>query len=802
MLQNYLKTAFRNLWRKRQISAINFLGMLVALTVVMLIFIFIHDEQRFDQFHANKDSIYRVITHSENGLFGTYHRGFTGIPQGPAFTENVDEIEAFVRVKGYPELIRQGENSHYADVVYVDSNFFDVFSFKLRAGDAKEALKRPDQVIISEAQAHKFFDEESAIGKTIDIQLEGDQFDRLTIAAVAETPPGNSSIQFDFILPFIRYELTENEEKRNDWISSFLNTFVVLKAGATPQVAEDKFVPIVAEKAEPQLSKIRDRKPNIKQWYGLQALTDIHLQEELVVSNGLAKGSNPQYSFILIAVALLVILIASINFINLSLAQSLDRSREVGVRKVIGSSRKQLIFQFLAESWVLVGLTILPALALVQYLLPTFNSFTGKALPADILYQWPILVGLLVFQLLLSLLAGFYPALILSRFKPIQALSNRAKLGGRYHWAKGLVVVQFTLAILFVMSALFFHRQFEFLQDKDLGYEPENLIGIELPWFISNDIAPLFKESLQNYPFVEEVTARGNISKYGVNQTTVGFNGDQSMTVAYGNIDAAFIPAFGIQLQEGENFNPEIGSDTLNKVIVNETFVKRANLTDPIGQSLRMGEDQLEILAVVKDFHTESLKEEIKPLVMYCRPNSRVRELWVKTSDEHAAQTIKILEDIHEEHLAYLPFEYSFLESDLDVYYQAEARWKKVVNLASVLMLLIAALGIMGLSALSVVQRRREIGIRKVLGATVKELVALLSLPLIRLVGIAFLIATPIAWWAGQKWLASNYAFHIEIQWWMFALVGLSTLLLAFVTVGKEAVVRARANPVQSLQQE
>lgn len=235
---------------------------------------------------------------------------------------------------------------------------------------------------------------------------------------------------------------------------------------------------------------------------------------------------------------------------------------------------------------------------------------------------------------------------------------------------------------------------------------------------------------------------------------------------------------------------------------MNETFVKRANLTNPIGQSLRMGDDQLEILAVVKDFHTESLKEEIKPLVMYCRPNSRVRELWVKTSDEHAAQTIKILEDIHEEHLAYLPFEYSFLESDLDVYYQAEARWKKVVNLASVLMLLIAALGIMGLSALSVVQRRREIGIRKVLGATVKELVTLLSLPLIRLVGIAFLMATPIAWWAGQKWLASNYAFHIEIQWWMFALVGLSTLLLAFVTVGKEAVVRARANPVQSLQQE
>lgn len=802
MFQNYLKTALRNLWRKRQISVINFFGMMVALTVVLLIFLFIHDEKNFDQFHTNKDQIYRLSTHSEKGVFGDYHKGLTGLPQGPAFAEGIDEIEAFVRVKGYPELIRLGDQSEYVDMLYVDPSFFDVFSFSLVAGNGREILKRPDQLIISSAQANRLFGEAEPIGKTLQVQMEKDQFEALTIAGVVANAPASSSIQFDFILPFLRYEQAESEQKRNDWISSNLNTFVQLKPEADLSVVTQKMVPIVAEKAAPQLSQIRERKPEAKQWYTLQPLTDIHLEEELSVGNGLEHGSNPQYSYILIAVALLVLLIASINFINLSLAQSLDRAREVGVRKVIGGSRKQLIFQFLAESWLLVGIAIFPALALVQFLLPIFNSFTDKLISPDVLYQGPVILGLLGFQLLIAVLAGSYPALVLSGFKPVQALGNKTKLSGRQNWAKGLVVLQFTLATLFVMGALFFHKQFNFLQNKELGYQTENLIGVELPWFDSREVAPLFKAELANYPFIKEVTTRGNISKYGVNRTSINYDGDQSMMVAYGNIDAAFIPAFGVELLEGENFNPAIDSDTLTKVIVNETFVKKANWSNPIGKSLRMGEDQLEVKAVVKDFHTESLKKDIKPLILYFRPESNVKELWVKTEDRYAAQTVKLLEELHAKHLPYLPFEYSFLENDIKAYYASEARWKKVVNLASALMLFIAALGIMGLSALSVLQRKREIGIRKILGATVTELVTLLSLPLIRLVGIAFLLATPIAWWIGQKWLTANYAFHIDIQWWMFALVGFSTLLLAFFTVSREAVLRARANPVQSIQQE
>lgn len=802
MFYNYLKTAFRNLWRKRQISMINFIGMWVALTVVLLIFLFVRDEQSFDQFHAHKHDVYRVTNHSVNGFFGDYTSGFTGIPQGPTFAEGIDEVEAFVRVKGYPELVRVGGETFYGDMLYVDTSFFDIFSFEVVQGMGPDQLLEPHQLILSARQAEILFGENNPIGQVVEIQEEEDKFSELTVIGVAQTPPSNSSLQFDFILPFQRYLLAEHPERQQDWISSNLNTFLKLKEGAGKDRVVEKMAAIAAEKMAPQLTELKQSKPNARQWFELQPLLDVHLQEELIVSNGLERGSNPQYSYILIGVAFLVLLLACINFINLSLAQSMDRGREVGVRKVIGGSRKQLVIQFLSESWLLVGLAVLPALVAIQWLLPFFNHFTGKYISAQVLTELPVIGAILLFHWLLAVLAGFYPALILSGFKPVHAIVNRVRLSGRHNWAKGLVVVQFSLAILFVLGAVLFHQQFRFLQNKELGYDPSNMIGMEIPWFSSTELAPLIKEELSQYPFIEQVTARANISKYGVNQTRVGFEGDQSLVAAYGSIDANFIPAFGIEVLQGENFNPLRATDTVNRVMVNERFVEAAQWDQPIGKVIQWGDEPMEVIGVVKNFHLESLKESIKPLVLYSKPNARVKEIWVKVQDQYAAQTVKILEDIHEKHLAYLPFEYSFLENDISAYYESEARWKKMVNWASGLMLLIAALGIMGLSALLVVQRKQEIGIRKILGATVGQLVQLLSLPLIRLVGLAFLIATPVAWWLGQKWLSANYAFHTELHWSFFVIVGMGTLLLASLTVGREAMVHARANPIDSIQKD
>ena len=802
MFYNYLKTAFRNLWRKRQISIINFIGMWVALTVVLLIFLFVRDEQNFDQFHTQKHEIYRVTNHSVNGFFGDYTSGFTGIPQGPTFTEGIDEVEAFVRVKGYPELVRVEGETFYGDMLYVDTSFFDIFSFEVLQGMGPDQLLEPHQLILSSRQAEILFGENNPIGQVVEIQEEEERFSELTVIGVAQTPPANSSLQFDFILPFQRYLLAEDPERQQDWISSNLNTFLKLKDGTVADGVVAKMAAIATEKMAPQLSELKQSKPNAKQWFELQPLLDVHLQDELHVSNGLARGSNPQYSYILIGVALLVLLLACINFINLSLAQSMDRGREVGVRKVIGGSRKQLVIQFLSESWLLVGLAVLPALVAVQWLLPFFNNFTGKYISTQVLTELPVIGAILLFHWLLAALAGFYPALILSGFKPVQAIVNRVRLSGRHNWAKGLVVVQFSLAILFVLGAVLFHQQFRFLQNKELGYDPSNIIGVEIPWFSSTEVAPVIKEELSQYPFIEQVTARANISKYGVNQTRVRYEGDQSLMVAYGSIDANFIPAFGIQVLQGENFSPFRATDSLNRVLVNERFVKAAQWDQAVGKVIQWGEDPMEVIGVVKDFHLESLKESIKPLVLYSKPNARVREIWVKAKDQYAAQAVKTLEEIHEKHLGYLPFEYSFLENDIRAYYDSEERWKKMVNWASGLMLLIAALGIMGLSALLVVQRKQEIGIRKILGATVGQLVQLLSLPLIRLVGLAFLIAAPVAWWLGQKWLSNQYAFYVELHWSFFVWVGMGTLLLASLTVGREAMVHARANPIDSLQQD
>ncbi len=802
MFYNYLKTAFRNLWRKRQISMINFIGMWVALTVVLLIFLFVRDEQSFDQFHANKHDIYRVINQSVNGYLGDYKNGFTGIPQGPSFTESIDEVEAFVRVKGYPELVRVNGQNFYGDMLYVDTTFFDIFSFDILQGAGPDQLLEPHQVILSAKQAEVLFGGDNPLGQVVEIQEEEDQFSELTVIGVAETPPANSSLQFDFILPFKRYLLAEHPERQQDWISSNLNTFLQLKEGADTDRVIEKMAAIADKEMAPQLSELKESKPNARYWFELQALLDVHLEEELKVSNGLERGSNPQYSYLLIGVAFLVLLLACINFINLSLAQSMDRGREVGVRKVIGGSRKQLIVQFLSESWLLVGLAVLPALVAIQWLLPFFNHFTGKFISAQVLSEMPVIGAILLFHWLLAVLAGFYPALILSGFKPVHAIVNRVRLSGRHNWAKGLVVFQFSLAILFVLGAVLFHQQFRFLQNKELGYDPSGIIGMEIPWSTSTELAPVIKEELAQYPFIEQVTARANISKYGVNRTQVKYDGDQSIMAAYGSIDASFIPAFGIQMLQGENFNALRSTDSLNRVLVNETFVKSVQWDEPIGKIVQWGDNSMEVIGVVKDFHLESLKESIKPLVLYSKPNTRVKEIWVKAQDQYAAQTVKLLEEIHERHLGYLPFEYSFLENDISAYYESEERWKKMINWASGLMLLIAALGIMGLSALLVIQRKQEIGIRKILGATVGQLVQLLSLPLIKLVGLAFLMATPVAWWLGQKWLSSNYAFYVELHWSFFVTVGMGTLLVASLTVCREAMVHARANPIDSLQKD
>ena len=691
---------------------INFIGMWVALTVVLLIFLFVRDEQSFDQFHTHKQDIYRVTTQSANGFFGDYKSGFTGIPQGPTFTENIDEVEAFVRVKGYPELVRVDGQTFYGDMLYVDSTFFDIFSFDVIQGVGPDQLLEPHQLILSAEQAEILFGENNPVGQVVEIQEEEDQFSELTVIGVAQTPPANSSLQFDFILPFQRYLLAEHPERQQDWIGSNLNTFLKLKEGVNRDRVIEKMAVIANEAMAPQLSELREAKPDARHWFALQPLLDVHLEEELYVSNGLERGSNPQYSYILIGVAFLVLLLACINFINLSLAQSMDRGREVGVRKVIGGSRKQLIVQFLTESWLLVGLAVLPALAVVQWLLPFFNHFTGKYISAHVLTELPIIAAIFLFHWLLAVLAGFYPALILSSLKPVQAIVNRVRLSGRHNWAKGLVVVQFSLAILFVLGAVFFHQQFRFLQNKELGYDPSNIIGMEVPWFTSTELVPVIKEELAQYPFIEQVTARANISKHGVNRTQVRYDGDQSIMAAYGSIDANFIPAFGIQMLQGENFNALRSTDSLNRVLVNETFVKSVQWEEPIGKVVQWGDNSMEVIGVVKDFHLESLKESIKPLVLYSKPNSRVKEIWIKTQDQYAAQTVKVLEELQEKHLGYLPFEYSFLENDIGAYYVSEARWKKMVNWASGLMLLIAALGIMGLSALLVVQRKQEIGIR------------------------------------------------------------------------------------------
>ncbi|MEZ4900866.1 MAG: ABC transporter permease [Spirosomataceae bacterium] len=678
MIRNYFKIAFRNLARNKIFAFINIAGLAIGLTATILILLYTKDEVSYDRFHTNNPNIYRITARwmKPDGSIQNSD-GNTGNFQGPKFKEKIPEITDFVRYKAdFRDVRTQGDIKGY-EMFSVDANFFSVFSFPFLGGNPATALQKPHSMVISEEMAEKFFKTTQVVGKTLELK-EGDAFVPYQITGVTHKCPQNSTIKFDFLLPL---QIDKEEYANNDnWFNFFQNTFVLLHPKADFRKVEAKMKQVYEADAKESIKTMAEKfDVKEKAVYLLQPFTEIHLSKEFAANNGLKDASLFTYSFILTGIALFILIIACINFVNLTVARSLKRAKEIGVRKVVGSNRKQLVWQFLGESFLLSFLAFVLAFVLLQLVLPTFNQLANKALSLSYLFDLPLSLSFMAVFVLTSLLAGFYPALIMSGFSPVQTLYSRFNLSGKNYLQKSLVVLQFSLASFLIIATLIVFSQFNYLINKDLGYDDENIIMLDTRR-INRAKAQLFKEQLMTNTNIVAVAPK-NGGSWG---TVAKVNGETQLDFAYETVDEDFISMFKIPVLEGRTFSKEFPSDSTQSVVVNEAFVKKAGWKKPIGQMVDFwynDNEKYTVIGVVKDHHFEALNQEIKPQLFTMKPsnsfgmvNIKIRPHSATASLAHIAKTFKSLFPI-------VPYSYKFKDVENAKNYESEEKWKQIMLL-------------------------------------------------------------------------------------------------------------------------
>ena len=796
MFKNYFKIAFRNLARNKIYSFINIAGLGIGLACALLIMLYVKDEISFDRFHKNVNHIYRIARKSN----GNNVNGTTGFLQGPRFTQNVPGVKSFVRVQGGAEDIKKGTEVQEQDgVLSVDSNFFSVFTFPLLSGNPETCLTEPHSIVLSEDAAKKYFSTTDAVGKVLMVK-EDTSFVPYKVTAVAKRCPQNSSIQFDALLPF---KVSDADAKdTHNWFNSFLTTFVVLNDNVKQQATEKQMQSFyVADAKQTFYEMLKNDGGNPDDipmgTYFLQPYLDMHLNTELPESNGITNTSNPMYSYLLSGIALFVLLIACINFVNLTIARSVKRAKEIGIRKVIGSNRKQLIYQFLGESFFLCTVAFALAIALVQLLLPLFNELANKALAISYLFDAKLIAGYIALYIITGLLAGFYPALVLSGYNPVQTLYSRFQIAGKNYLQKSLVILQFTLASFLIIATCIIYAQFNLLTKADLGYDDNNLVIINKNSLNHTDAA-VFKNELLKNPNIVGVSVknageRGTGTKNSVG-STIGFADE--------TVDENYLPLLKIPLVAGRNFSTAFPSDATQSIIVNESFVKAAKWKNPVGETIQIlgsSNETHRVIGVVKDYHFASLTKKITPQLFSM--NGLYGAYYIKIKPSTAAASLKWIQKIYQQFYPMSPYTYVFKNDENRKQYADVEKWKEIILFGAILTIFISCIGLFGLSVLSAEKRTKEIGIRKVLGASVQQIVTTLSTDFIKLVAIALIIATPLVYIAANKWLL-NYPYRIEMSWWLFASAGILVMLIALFTVSFQSIKAAVANPVKSLRTE
>ncbi|CAG5069671.1 hypothetical protein DYBT9623_02407 [Dyadobacter sp. CECT 9623] len=791
MLKNYLKIAIRNLTRNKVFSLINIAGLSLGLTCCMLIVLYTKDQVSFDQFQKHKNALYRIqVTMPEDK--GTRTIGSSNAVHGPGFKQEIPEIQDVVRAQSSSFVVKKGNELLNEDILFADDNFFSVFSMPLQYGDPKKVLTDIHSIVLSEELAEKYFNTKDAVGKTMELKIE-DAFESFVVSGVAKNCPQNSSVQFKAVLPF------KFQEARNwtdsEWLGFYMNTFLLLHDKADYQVVATKMNRIFTRKLN-EAGKFDDHAKHIT--FGLQPFLKIHMDNETGdLRNGLGYGSSPIYSYILSGIAIFILIIACINFVNLTVARSLSRAKEIGVRKVVGGLRKQLIYQFLGESFLLSVVAFGLAIILTLMTLPTFNELANKQLSLSYLLDTKLVAGYLSLLLATGLIAGFYPAIILSGFSPVQTLYNRTRFSNKNYLTKGLVVFQFALSVCLVIGTIIVYSQFKYLTSKDLGYNDENLVSFSVGRGGSSKL-DVIRQELENMAGIRTVAAfNGNYNGTGAKI------GEKEISFGYIGVDDQFLKTLQIPVLKGRNFSKTYPSDPVQSVVVNEAFVKEAGWTDPIGKEVNFEwkKQKLHVIGVIRDYHYASLKDTIKPLLLTQDPSYALGAIYAKLDSKDIPATMKAIENLFRKHIPFMPFEYKFEDVANLNRYESEAKWREMITLAAILSIFVSCIGLFGLATFNAETRIKEIGIRKVLGASVTGIAALLSLDFVKLVISSIVIALPISYFASNIWL-QDFPYRISISWIYFASAAILAMTVAILTIAYQSIRSAMMSPVESLKRE
>jgi putative ABC transport system permease protein len=793
MFRSYFTVAIRNLVRQKLYAGITVLGLAVGISGCLLISLYIVDELSYDRFHEKAGQIYRVVVQDPAGK----GLALTSAPFGPALKKDYPEVQHMTRISeegGGPVRYKE-KQLMVPEIYFADPGIFDIFTYRFIEGNPEKALREPQTIILTRRLAEQLFGNTSdAVGKTV--TFEGN-FPN-TVTGVIEDIPHNSHLRFRALRAF-PLNFTDS------WYSFEIYTYLLLPPGYNGRQLEAKLPQFyrryLAREGQKEEFKIQ-----------LQPLTDIHLRSHL--DHELSANGDIAYVYIFAAVAGLVLLMACINYVNLATARSAGRAKEVGVRKVVGSSRQQLVSQFLLESILMVTASLVLAVGLTQLLIPVFNAFTGKEIALSYLFTLPALGVLALLALVTGLLSGLYPALVLSRFRPVAVLKgafNHQSSGTFFR--RSLIVFQFVISVMMISSTWIIWKQLQFMNQKDLGFHKEQVLTLHIQSRQTRIKVPVIKQQLLRNPAVTAVAAASNpIGNNNIGAGGFYFEEDGAMPAQTKPaqrflVDHDFIPAMGIQLLEGRNFSNDIKSDSAEAVIVNETLVNRLGWQEPVGKRVAYFVDNdgntatAKVVGVVKDFHIYSLQHAIEPLVLRLAPPSEQDNLYVRINPAHTQAALSFVKETYGSFDPENPYEASFLDKNFAQQYEAEQKRGQVFMAFALLAITIACLGLFGLAAYMAEKRTKEIGIRKVMGASAGSIVTLLSRDFAGLVLIALVIAVPVAWYIMDRWL-QDFAYKTDIGWWIFAGAGAISLLIALLTVSYQATKAALANPVDSLRSE
>lgn len=804
MFTNYLKVALRYLMRHKEYTAINILGLAVGITCCVLIMLFVRSEWSYDKFHSKSDRLYRMWQH-EKYEGEDFIASITPLRMAEALQSNIPEIAATCRIYPMTPMVKLGNQSFSEEIRMVDSTFFELFDFKLLRGDRKNPFPTANSLIITPALAKKYFGKADPIGKTIEIQL-GEEKVPFAVSGIVQPAPEESSVKYNLLIPFSHSPKIFSANAHRNWFSIYVETYVLLKKGAVAANLEKKFPSLMKQ----QLGEDYTEGGFVLH---LQPITDIHLNN--TVPEGIEPISNPKYSYILACIGVLILLVACINFITLSIGRSTTRAMEVGIRKTMGAVRQQLIRQFWGEAFLVTCISVFIGLGLSALLVKPFNQLVLRELSLQ--FDWVFIVFCILLIALIALIAGIYPAFILSRFNPVEVLKGKLKMKGNTGWLRqSLIVGQFIASIGMIICTLVISQQMNYLKTKDLGFSKDQVVIVPTNKGRAEGLplARLYRTELLKQPQVSDVS----VTIYTFAQSpwvAMGFTDEKRVyrEFQYNSVDEHFLPTMKIKVLRGRGFSPNNPADVTAAAVVNESFVKEFNLGDAVGKKLPGRFDQ-QIIGVVQDFNYESLHTPVQPLVLTIQADSMLRrtENINVNAPFQPRVTIRLKGGDMQENLALLKtawgkvapgqdFEYQFLDERIESQYAREQRTSTIVKLASAFSIFIACMGLFGLATLTVARRTKEIGIRKVLGATVPNIVNLLSKDFVRLVIIASVIAFPLGWWAMNNWL-KDFAYRISIGWWIYVLAGLVALLVALLTVSFQAVRAAISNPVKSLRTE